>query len=120
MFETLPYYTQYPFSFVGTGHNPCTSPFTFTFIYGPNCGYFYGPNPANEELVVFRTNPEDTSEGSVEATIELYNDSMKKVFSLLTKNNAIRIPTKDFPEGIYYLHIKTGDKFREEQIIIKR
>lgn len=124
VFETMPYYTQYPFSFTGTASNSTcgSSQFTYCFIYGPNCQFLYGPNPADKELTVSRYGyeTEDLKTDLDEIDIILYND-LKEVVYLEEKNtmSTVKIPLKDLKNGDYYLHIIHKDGDFQEKILIR-
>lgn len=121
-FETLPYYTPYPFNFIGTSSNQCgTKQITFCFIHGPNCqqgySYFYSPNPATEALTLTRNSEIEFEE---ESEIVLYDELMNIRFSTKSKKNEISIPLTEMKNGIYFLHVNSKKGAYREQILIKR
>ncbi|HEX5170406.1 MAG TPA: T9SS type A sorting domain-containing protein [Cyclobacteriaceae bacterium] len=124
VFETLPYYTQYPFSFVGNISNSCgPAQFTFCFISGPNCQsqVWFNPNPVDDELVLTRGVAEGEASSDLESVeVSLHNSSMENVFSKNTNERIIKIPVIELPEGNYFLRIHTKAGVIQEQIIIKR
>lgn len=125
-FETLPYYTPYPFYFDGTATNSCgSSPFQFCFISGPNCqqgfSYSFSPNPAGEELIVTKENSTQSDNKDSELIeFAIYNSSMKKVYSTVSADSRIRISTNNFPEGQYILHVINKEGVIRKHILIKR
>jgi hypothetical protein len=120
-FETLPYYTQYPFSFNGTASNSCGSAqITFTFIYGPNCQFLLSPNPVDDELTITRLNQGDSLEKADNVEVVLFNNSKEIVYSLQSDEYVIKIPVKNLPQGNYIIHIIYKEGVLREQIVIKR
>lgn len=125
-FETLPFYTPYPFYFNGTATNSCgSSPFEFCFISGPNCpqGFTYtiSPNPSSEELIITQENSVELNETSSKLSeFIIYNSSMKKVYSTISADSRISISTNNFPEGRYILHVINKEGVIRKHILIKR
>ena len=121
VFEVIPYYTQFPFSFVGSSTNQCgTSQFTFCFISGPNYqqSFAFSPNPASNELTLTKIVQEDEESSDI-AQISLYDDQQNSVYSIDSSESTIVIPVSNLPAGQYYLQITNKEGVMKEQVIIK-
>lgn len=122
VFEVIPFYTSFPFYFTPSGNVCGPSTFQFCFISGSNCpqGFAYYPNPANEELVVMRTNEDKSIAAPVDSEISLYSASMEELYSVTTNESTVRIPVLKYPEGRYYLKISNTEGVVMEKILIQR
>ncbi|OAQ38965.1 hypothetical protein A5893_13080 [Pedobacter psychrophilus] len=84
--------------------------------------YRFYPNPVDQTLTITTNKAEKELKLSKNTYIDvtLYSDKAKIVYQLKnTADKQIEISTKELPEGIYYLHIKEGEKVEKKQIVIK-
>lgn len=122
VFEVIPFYTQFPFNFVGSSTNQCgTSQFTFCFISGPNCqqSFAFSPNPATNELTLTKIAQEDDEPTDV-AQVALYDYQQNTVYSIDSSEPKIVIPVSGLPAGQYYLQITNKKGMMKEKVIIKK
>lgn len=89
------------------------------------------PNPANEYLIVgynmFNFNKAfdatklgDSNINDEVYQVEIFTPEYISVFKGELNGEPLQINTEDFENGIYYLHIRKGDKVSKQQIIIER
>lgn len=122
VFEVIPFYTQFPFNFVGSSTNQCgTSQFTFCFISGPNCqqSFAFSPNPATNELTLTKIAQEDDEPTDV-AQVALYDYQQNTVYSIDSSEPKIVIPVSGLPAGQYYLQITNKKGMMKEKVIINK
>jgi hypothetical protein len=87
-------------------------------------GYRIAPNPAKDNLSLLLDYNEMV--GEVIQNVALYDSENKAWYSsdanqlknTIGDKNVIEIPTKDFPRGTYFLHVKMGDEIKKQQIVL--
>ena len=82
--------------------------------------YAFSPNPADEELLVFRTDTLLLAEKPVEWEISFFNSSQERLYSVKNSDSVVHIPIAAYPEGQYYLQVVNQEGVKREQILIKR
>lgn len=98
---------------------------------GSGCGggYYFSvfPNPSSTtmtvELVREATNTDTTSIDNsltdVEYSVELVNDSGRKILSAQSINRIVSIDAEKYPKGLYFLHITLKNEVITERVLIK-
>lgn len=111
----------------------CPKSSNFVFI---NSMYFYGPNPANDELNIEMaqdmsdSNPVAVQNKSVpstqnpkkenkqEFTAELYDNYSKLMISKKSTLKKVKMDTRNYPAGLYILRLISGDDVQSKHIQI--
>ncbi|MBC7914345.1 MAG: T9SS type A sorting domain-containing protein [Pyrinomonadaceae bacterium] len=86
----------------------------------------YYPNPTDNQLTVERSIDEKKSQDQTkkeykEFEVSLLDNKGKKLRSIKSaiEQTQVVVNTTDIPDGVYFLHIKEGEKIEKKQVIIK-
>ena len=121
-FVTVPY----PFTYKDIklrAANECGESDWRTQRFYPNqsCGYFFGysPNPADDYVEI---SPDETklAENKIDYyEVRIYNSLNVAVFQTgKTKESLLRIHTKQFQNGVYFIHFIAGKKIDVKQLVV--
>ena len=89
-----------------------------------NCGGYYfsmSPNPAEDYVEI--TAEKDKSETAQklvneEYEVRIYNSMKVLLFQTKTKESTLRIDTKQFKNGVYFVHFIVGRETKVKQLIV--
>ncbi|MBE9491360.1 MAG: trypsin-like peptidase domain-containing protein [Bacteroidetes bacterium] len=121
-FVTVPY----PFTYKDIklrAANQCGESDWITERFYPNqsCGYFFGfsPNPADDYVEI---SPDESklAENAIDYyEVRIYNSLNVAVFQTgKTKESLLRINTKQFQNGVYFIHFIAGKKIDVKQLVV--
>ena len=103
--------------------NQCGETGWITERFYPNqsCGYFfsYSPNPS-DDYVEIRPDESKLAENAIDYyEVRIYNNLNVAVFQTgKTKESLLRINTRQFQNGVYFIHFIAGKKIDVKQLVV--
>jgi len=105
-------------------------------IYCSNCcsgcdnSFTIGPNPTSETFEIIREDQSTITAQTSSSTsypnqfnnfeVKLYNEYSQIVRIGKSNQNKVKLDVKELPEGMYYIHIRSGTQVIKKQVIISK
>ena len=108
--------------------NRCGLGSSYVFYLSTQQGYYgyrIAPNPAKDNLSLLLDYKEMAGEAIQGVTLydannkAWYSADLDKLKKNFVNKNSIDLTTKDFPRGIYFLHVKMGNEVHKHQISLQ-